>query len=124
MIACLITTLFIPSSGIASKQSSVKNAPRSVEQTVRVRFARVPILVKIAKCESRFRQFDEKGKPLRNPGSSATGVMQIMYSVHRKSARKLGLNINTTEGNIEYAHYLYKNEGTRPWNASRHCWQS
>lgn len=125
MVVCLLSALLVSSNASASKQSSVNKHVSTVEKTVRIAFAKTPVLIAIAKCESRFRHYDENGRPLRNEGgSSAVGVMQIMYSVHHKSARRLGLNINTIEGNLEYAKYLYRNEGTRPWNASKHCWRS
>ncbi len=93
-----------------------------VEKEVRQYFADVPIMATIAGCESRFRQFDENGRVLKNPNSSASGVMQIMSSIHKREAARLGYDIYTLEGNLAYARHLYRNEGTRPWNASRHCW--
>lgn len=97
-------------------------AKSSTEQAVRKHFASYPVLVSIARCESGFRQFDENGRILKNPNSSATGVMQIMSSVHRHAASRLNYDINTLAGNLGYAKHLYKTEGTRPWNPSRHCW--
>lgn len=95
----------------------------TTEDAVRTYFADIPILQEVARCESRFRQYDSTGRPLRNMhGSSATGVMQIMSSVHRDTALHLGYDIDTLEGNMGYARYLYERNGTRDWNASRHCW--
>ncbi len=94
----------------------------SSEAVVKRQFAGQPVLISIAKCESGMRQFDDSGRVLKNPRSSATGVMQIMASVHRRQALRLGFDINTLNGNLGYAKKLYSNEGTRPWNASRHCW--
>lgn len=94
----------------------------SSEAVVKRQFAKEPVLISIAKCESGMRQFDEFGRVLKNPRSSATGVMQIMASVHRRSAMRLGYDIYTLEGNLGYAKKLYQREGTKPWNASRHCW--
>lgn len=124
MIACVLLASFAsPNLAFARTQSSVKNID-TVENTVRAYYADVPILIAIAACESNFRQHNSNGKPLYNAGgSSAIGVMQIMSSVHRKSANQLGLDITTTEGNLMYARHLYEEEGTRPWNASRHCWK-
>ena len=42
-------------------------AVSAVQKQVRMQLAEVPLLIKIARCESDFRQFDESGKPLRNP---------------------------------------------------------
>lgn len=120
-VVCILTVSFLPNHASARTQSSV--SAHAVEQTVRAAFADVPILIKIAHCESRFRQYDENGKVLYNEqGSSAVGVMQIMSSIHSSAASRLGFDITTVEGNLGYARHLYNQEGTRPWNASAYCW--
>jgi hypothetical protein len=96
---------------------------QTVEEYVRDYFADEPLLAEIASCESQFRQFGKDGQVLRNPNSSAVGVFQIMSSLHSSLAdEKLGLDINTLQGNVAYARFLYEREGTRPWNASKACW--
>lgn len=94
----------------------------SVESTVRKHFASHPVLIKIAKCESGYQQFETDGRVKKNPNSSAMGVMQIMYSAHHKAATKMGYNIKSTNGNLKYALALYKKEGTKPWKSSKACW--
>jgi hypothetical protein len=82
-----------------------------------------PMMIEVARCESNFRQWDEKGEVLKgivNPLD--TGAFQINKHYHLKTAIKMGLDIDTAEGNISYAKHLHDNEGTRPWNASRKCW--
>jgi hypothetical protein len=97
--------------------------PEVVEAEVRDHFKDVPIMVEIARCESTFRQFDpETGRPLKNPESSATGVLQLMASYHREPAKEMGYDIDTLEGNLAYGEMLYQEQGTTPWNASRTCW--
>lgn len=90
-------------------------------------------MIDIIKCESRFRQYDKDGLPLKNSaGSSAIGVSQIMASVHpdekiiarynKKYDTGLSikdLDINTFEGNIGYALILYKMNGVRDWECSK-----
>lgn len=105
----------------ATRRPPVKNANKPDPQVVIALSSLPNRLKKIAKCESGFRQFKD-GKPLQNPESSATGVFQIMYSIHAKHARARGWNLNTIKGNIAYATYLYNNEGTKPWNPSKNCW--
>lgn len=102
--------------------ATTTHARTSVESEVRQQFAGLPVMVSIARCESGFRQFDERGRVLKNPNSSATGVMQIMSSIHRRHAARLGYDIYTLSGNLGYAKHLFETEGTRPWNASRRCW--
>ena len=95
---------------------------QTVKEYVEIYFADVPVMIDIARCESQFRQFDKKGNILKNPGSSAVGVFQIMSSLHKEPGAKMGMDINSVEGNLEYARYLYESSGTKPWNASKHCW--
>ena len=123
VVACILVALFFTETAQASKQSLISKTPGTVEKTVRTAFARTPILIKIAKCESQFRQFDEDGSVLRGKVDKRdTGVMQINTKYHAKSAAELGFDITTTEGNIAYAKYLYKHQGTSPWKASKSCW--
>ena len=81
------------------------------------------LALRIAFCESTYRQFADDGKPLRgihNPGD--VGLFQINETYHIKQSIKLGYNIESTEGNIDYAMYLLKKSGAQPWSASKPCW--
>lgn len=107
-------------------QPATMPAAQTVEDYVREYFKDVPVMIEIARCESRFRQFDKNGKVLKNEaGSSAVGMFQIMSSIHKPVAEKLGLDIHTIQGNAAYARYLYDKQGTKPWEAdpaSKGCW--
>lgn len=82
-----------------------------------------PILVEIARCESEYRQFGANGEPLRGRVNSAdVGVMQINERYHSVRSKELGMDIHTLEGNLEYGAHLFKEQGSRPWNASKPCW--
>jgi hypothetical protein len=79
----------------------------------------------VAFCESRFRQFNKNGEPLRGIANKAdVGVMQINEKYHADTAVRLGINIYTLEGNMEYAKYLYDTKGTKPWVHSKGCWNT
>ncbi|HYF12976.1 MAG TPA: transglycosylase SLT domain-containing protein [Candidatus Paceibacterota bacterium] len=95
---------------------------QTVNEYVREYFKDEPVLADIAQCESQMRQFDKNGNTIKNPTSSAIGIMQIMASIHKGTAEKLGLDIYSVQGNLAYAKYLYDREGTTPWNASKNCW--
>jgi hypothetical protein len=122
--SALVTNGPVPVADASTTQSAVMPASQSVEDYVREYFKDEPVMIDIARCESRFRQLDSNGKVLRNEqGSSAIGVFQIMASIHAASADKnLGLNIYDLEGNAAYARYLHDTYGTSPWNASKSCW--
>ena len=80
----------------------------------------VELLSKIASSESNFRQYSKKGKILRgrkNP--RVVGIFQIHEKFHRQMAENLGLDIYKPEGNIEYAIFLFKEEGIKPWRTNK-----
>jgi hypothetical protein len=86
-------------------------------------FGSSSIMVKVARCESKFRQFDANDRPLAGAvNGDDTGVFQINKYWHLKESKRIGMDIETLQGNLEYAHRLYRREGTTPWNASKYCW--
>lgn len=93
-----------------------------VEAKVRAAFADIPVMIKIAKCESDFTQFDSTGHPLYGGTGGMVGVFQVAAAIHTDAAKELGFDINSLDGNLAYARTLYENEGTVPWLASAHCW--
>ena len=103
-----------------SEQVKVK----TTEEIIAEHFADTPILKKIASCESQNRQFDETtGSVLRGKvNSQDVGVFQINEKYHLEAAKKLGLDIYTLEGNLDYAKHLYKSQGVKPWVHSSTCW--
>ncbi|MEO8638200.1 MAG: hypothetical protein ABI430_04865 [Candidatus Taylorbacteria bacterium] len=95
----------------------------TVEGEVRSYFKDIPQMVQIAKCESAFRQIDSAGNILRGRvNRQDIGVMQINEAYHAKESKKLGYDIYSLEGNMEYARYLYEKKGSQPWNSSSACW--
>lgn len=81
------------------------------------------LAVSIARCESGWRQFDNSGEVVRGKVNPAdVGVFQINETFHLKASRARGYDIYTTRGNIRYAMYLIKKEGSSPWNYSKKCW--
>ncbi|HEY4507400.1 MAG TPA: hypothetical protein VJJ47_00750, partial [Candidatus Paceibacterota bacterium] len=94
-----------------------------VPAAVRAYWADEPIMVKVASCESNFRQFGEDGQPLlgwANPED--IGVMQINRKAHAAKAKALGLDLGTLEGNLAFARHLHRTQGLAPWVYSKHCW--
>lgn len=85
---------------------------RIIEEIRRV-FPEAPIMVEVARCESRFKA-DAEGPT--NDG----GVFQIHRPSHH--ARIEGMDLYDPVENIRFARVLYEERGLRPWYASRHCW--
>ena len=97
----------------------------TVKEAVEEYFSDIPILVSVARCESRFRHFNDDGTLHRGEVNEFdVGVMQVNEHYHLESAQKLKLNLHTLEGNLAYARYLYEREGTQPWSSSKKCWKS
>lgn len=105
-------------------EASAQVRVKTTEEIIAEHFIDTPILKRIAVCESHNRQFDEKtGMVLRGfVNSQDVGVMQINERYHLEDAKKLGLDIHTLEGNIDYSKHLYKTQGVKPWVHSSNCW--
>ncbi len=111
----------IPNQGTLKKNDIKKVI--TVEEYVKGYFSDIPIMIEVAKCESRFRQHDKNGNVLSGvENNSDKGVMQINEYYHDFESNKLGFDIMTIEGNTAYARYLFEKEGVRPWKSSSRCW--
>jgi len=98
-------------------------AAQSPKQFVESYFADIPIMVDISRCESGFHQYDQGGSVYRGEINNLdVGVMQINEHYHSDTAKKLGLDLYTIQGNVAYARYLYDKQGTAPWSSSEACW--
>lgn len=96
---------------------------KNVQKYVTDYFSDIPLMAHVAKCESRNRQFDKTGAVLRGEVNNAdVGVMQVNEYYHLETARKMGMDIHTIDGNVRYARYLYEREGAKPWISSSPCW--
>ncbi len=103
-------------------QSAKKQS--DTELKVRAYFSDIPVLIEVARCESTFRHVDKHGNLLRGSVTpDDLGVMQINEYYHGDSAKRLGLDITTLNGNMEYARHLYNMYGTDPWSASVKWWK-
>jgi hypothetical protein len=98
---------------------------KTTEEIIAEQFKDTPIMKKIAYCESRYRQFNENGTVLRGfVNSQDVGVMQINEKYHLADSKKLGYDIYTLEGNVDYAKHLYRTQGVKPWVHSSKCWDA
>jgi len=96
---------------------------KNVERFVEDYFADIPIMSKIAYCESRNRHLDKKGDILKGEITPLDrGVMQVNLYYHEETARKMGLDLHNIDDNVAYARYLYEKSGAKPWMSSSHCW--
>lgn len=103
---------------IETKEVVVKVVPETkqqrIERLIREEFVDAPIMVKVARCESRFKNV---------PGelSDDFGPFQI-NQIHLPELKQLGLDRTKVEDNIKFARILYKRNGLKDWENSRHCW--
>lgn len=120
------TAADITTSNISEDKAVITIQDRKiVENYVKEEFADTPILVEVARCESTFSHYGKNGEVIRGRVDNAdVGVMQINERYHLETSKKLGFDIHTIEGNVDYAQYLYDKQGTAPWKASKPCWGS
>ncbi len=114
----IIFALLLPGTTLAASSNLI-----SVEDSVRNYFKDVPVMIEIARCESKFIQYEADGSPLYGGWlNGMVGVFQLFERVHLSGAKTLGFDIDTLEGNLAYAKHLYDTSGTKPWNSSKACW--
>lgn len=93
------------------------------ESKVRAYFKDTPVMIEIARCESKFRQFTDGGSVLKGGSAGGmVGIFQFFESIHAPIAKKLGFDLNTVDGNLGYAKHLHTSEGTTPWASAKDCW--
>ena len=93
--------------------------------------ALAPALVPICACESSYegtkegnpQQFEPDGKTVRygRENSSDRGMCQINRRYWGEQSKELGFDIETEQGNIKMANWIYEHEGTKPWGWSKSC---
>ena len=112
----------------ASRQKAMpaEQPEKVVEKEVEL----IPELKRICSCESTGRpdqeprQYDQIGRVLAgriNPADR--GMCQLNQKYWLAVADKLGYDIETPNGNILMANYIYEKHGSRPWFWSASCWQ-
>ena len=131
-VANASTPIVASSTIVISKPTSVTGVStrtvdpiKDTKSYIETQYADTPILLRIAGCESTFRQYDSAGNVLHGKvNHDDVGVMQINTSYHAEKATSMGYDLNTTQGNVAYAKYLYKTQGATPWSASEPCWSN
>lgn len=115
--------LIVPFVLLAASPSAY--AATDTEAKVREYFSDAPVMIEIARCESKFRQFADSGNVLRGGmGGGMIGVFQFYENIHAPAAAALGHDLATLEGNMAYARHIYEAQGTTPWNSARYCWEN
>ena len=94
----------------------------AIKNLIATKFGANSVLLSIAFCESTYTQYDENDNILRGKvNSDDVGVFQVNEYYHLDTSKKMGYDIYTVEGNLNYAGYLYKKYGLQPWSASYPC---
>ena len=115
---------FVLNAGTAVAQPQpIMPVAQTPKEYVESYFADIPIMVDIAWCESRYRQYDTDGSVHRGiVNDKDVGIMQVNEYYHSATAAKLGIDLYTMQGNVAYARYLYEKQGVQPWSSSEPCW--
>jgi len=123
----------LPASDSFSLANTVKLANASAPTSNP--FVGYPLLERISACESTGnpngtpRQFladgavlwgndPTTGKPIKRD----LGILQINTYVWGSLAVKMGDDLYTEAGNVNFGEWLFNTYGSSPWNASRGCW--
>lgn len=81
------------------------------------------VMIDIARCESGLEQFEKDGGVKRGRvNAKDVGLFQINEKYWLERAKAMDIDIYTSVGNIQMALYIYKNRGTKDWDASKACW--
>ncbi len=100
-----------------------KKLNSGVSSSLKEYFKDAPIMAKVAFCESTHTQFVAPGVVHRGVvNSKDVGIFQINERYHLNTSKKMGIDIYSIEGNMEYARHLYETQGLQPWSASKPCW--
>lgn len=91
------------------------------QDAIREVFGPNSVMEQVAVCESGMRQFDANGEVIVGKVTPDRGLYQIAPKYHLVNASKMGLDLDTLQGNILYAKYLYDRNGIKDWSASRAC---
>jgi len=98
----------------------VRYTEEGIIERVKQEFKDAPIMVEVARCESRFKPAAHNTK-LNKDGTTDGGIFQL-NSVHDEELALLGLDKFDPEDNIKFTRLLYDRSGLRPWESSRGCW--
>ncbi len=79
----------------------------------------LPLLEKIAYCESGLNPYALNV----NPHTVDKGIFQVNSS-HKSEMGQMGLDYDDWRDEITFALHLYQTQGTRPWSASKSCWNT
>ena len=69
-------------------------------------------MAKIVECESNFKL--KAHNPYNKNGSTDSGLFQI-NSIHRAKAKKMGIDLDTVQGQFAYTRYLVQKNGYKDW---------
>lgn len=80
-------------------------------------------MLEVARCESGLRHFNNDGTVLRGiVDHDDTGAFQINMRYWGEEAEKRKIDLLSLKGNIDMARIIYESYGTKPWYASKKCW--
>jgi hypothetical protein len=127
-ICILAAILFIAFLALPARYSVVPDA--SAENLVAGQiWAGFALLKHIASCESwgdpnkEPREFNASGTVLRGyPNPNDIGLAQINIPTWGTTAKALGFDLYTYQGNLDMAKWIFDHYGSGPWKYSKGCW--
>ncbi len=116
---------------VATSAAATPDPNQGLKEMVKEKLAdaHATALLPVVQCESGFRQYDERGRLLRNPTiNDVVGIMQVREKYHPDPAvlyaynERYGtdhapedFNLRDPQENVDYGIVLYKVKGLKPW---------
>lgn len=94
----------------------------TVEERILKAFPKDPIMLEVARCESGLHQFTNGTTTSGKIDSRDKGLFQISLKYWGKTAKELGYDLFTEDGNIRMAKYILEHQGLNSWLWSSKCW--
>lgn len=124
LLIVIFFSLFVPKIATQREKTEIEIGEVAPEILIEKVTPEIPkILLDIAICESKNKQFNEDGSVhMGKINPLDTGRFQINQKYWLEKSKELGFDIFTLEGNTKMALYIYEQHGTTPWNWSKSCW--
>lgn len=117
----------VANSGDTSIHVSFEDQDQFVRERMRAIIGYDPLLEVIAGCEStgdprRIQHWEEDGSLVKNPGSSASGALQVLLQYHSDWIEEEGRNMYEIDDYMRFVRTMRRERGYESWNESKSCW--
>lgn len=123
---CVLAWLVVGGIKVGQHVTPVNTVYADKEVPKEISALEIPILKKIIMCESGGKHYAKNGQVVTKANTNGTtdiGIAQINLYYWGKTATDMGLDLSNEKDNLEFAKWLFYQQGSSPWSASSKCWQ-